>query len=227
MNLLDLIMFLIVAVIAIISAKKGFLLSLFNIISFVISGFLAKIFSSPVSAYVYDSYCREKIIAKMYEIMPSGSVEGEISNAVLETLESLPEFVMSMISHFNIIDTNNLFAMNEGANLTVEAIEQTYLEPIMLKVIAVVAIIVLFIIFAVILKFVFSLINKLLTRKKHKIIRGTNMLLGAALGAVKGSFIAGIVCAVLNIAAPALNNETLIEFVSGSAICNIIAQLLN
>lgn len=227
MNLLDLIMFLVVAVIAIISAKKGFLMALFNIISFVISGFLARIFSSPVSAYVYDGYCREKIIAKMYEIMPSGSVEGEISKVVLDTLESLPEFVMSMINRFDIINLNDLDTMNSGANLTVEAIEQTYLEPVMLKVISVVAIIVLFVIFAVILKFVFSLINKLLTRKKHKIIRGTNMLLGAALGAVKGSFIAGVICAVLNIAAPALNNETLNEFVGGSAICNIIAQLLN
>ncbi len=227
MNILDLIVFLVVAVIAIISAKKGFLLSLFNIISFVISGFLAKIFSIPVSAYVYDGYCREKIIAKMYEFMPSGSVEGEISNAVLKTLGALPEFVMSMISHFDIINPNDLVNMDTGVNLTVEAIEQTYLEPIMLKVISVVAIIVLFIIFAVILKFVFSLINKLLTRKKHKIIRGTNMLLGASLGVVKGSLIAGLICAVLNIAAPAINNETLNEFVSGSAICNIITELLN
>ena len=49
---------------------------------------------------------------------------------------------------------------------------------------------------------------------------------GAALGVIKGSFIAGIISAVLNIAAPVINNPQLSDFVNGSAICNIIADLL-
>lgn len=227
MNLLDLILFFVVAIIAIISARKGFLMSLFNIISFIVSGFLAKIFSVPVANYVYDAYCREAIIAKMYEIMPSGSLEGELSGAVLKTLEALPDFVMSMISHFGFLSLDNEIFSSTETNLTVEVIEQTYLEPIILKMISVIAIIVLFIIFAVILRFVFALINKLVTRKKHKIIRGTNMLLGAALGVIKGCVIAGLLCAVLNIAAPAIDNPTLNDFVNGSAVCNIITELLN
>ena len=86
--------------------------------------------------------------------------------------------------------------------------------------------VILFILFSVVLRFVCSLINKMLTGKKHKLIRGTNMFLGAALGVVKGSFIAGIISAVLNIAAPVINNPQLSDFVNGSAICNIIADLL-
>ncbi len=227
MNIVDLILIIIIAVVAIASARKGFLLSLFNIASYVISGILSKIFSAPVASFLYGNYFSEKILMKLHELMPSGSVEGELNTVILNALEALPDFVMSMISHFDMFNLNATGdASVTGSALTVDMIEQTYVAPLVSNVLSVIVMVALFVLFSVVLRFVFSLINRLITGKKHKLIRGTNMFLGAALGVVKGSVIAGIICAVLNIAAPILNNPNLQDFVSGSAICNIIANLL-
>lgn len=227
MNIVDLILIIIVVVVAIVSARKGFLLSLFNIAAYVISGILAKIFSSPVVSYVYTNYFSEKILLKLHELMPSGSLEGEINTIVIDALEALPEFVLSMIGHFNMFDfaSSGTSAGTQSA-LTVEMIEQTYVAPLVSNVLSIIVVVLLFVLFSVVLRFAFSIINRLVTGKKHKLIRGTNMFLGAALGVVKGSVIAGLICAVLNIAAPVVNNPNLTDFVDGSTICNLIADLL-
>ncbi len=223
MNILDLIVIVVIAVIAIVSARKGFLIQILNIASYVISGIFARIFSTPVVSYLYTNYFSEKVLMKLHEVLPSGSVEGEIGKVVVDTLEALPEFIAAAINHFNLFD---LSLITDEGSLTVEMLEQTYLAPMISKVLSIIVIVALFILFAIVLKFVFSIINRLLTGKKHKLIRGTNMFFGAALGAVKGSLTAGIICAVLNIAAPAINNPQLLEYVNGSAICGIIADLL-
>ena len=188
MNILDLIIFLIVAVIAIVSARKGFLIQILNIVSYVVSGILARIFSAPVVSYIYTNYFSEKVLLKLNEVMPSGSVEGEIIAVVTETLESLPDFIGSAITHFDL----ELSLLNAEGTYTVEMLEQTYLAPMISKVLSIVVMVILFVLFAIVLKFAFSIINRLLTGKKHKLIRGTNMFFGAALGAVKGSLIAGV-----------------------------------
>lgn len=225
MNIVDILLIIAVAVIAIVSAKKGFLLSLLNIASYVVSGILAKIFSSPAASFVYSNYLSEKILLKLQELIPSGSVEGELESIIINAIQSLPEPIASLVSHFNGVEILSSVTFADTA-LTVDTIEQTYVAPFVLNVLSIVVMVILFILFSVVLRFVCSLINKMLTGKKHKLIRGTNMFLGAALGVVKGSFIAGIISAVLNIAAPVINNPQLSDFVNGSAICNIIADLL-
>lgn len=226
MNIVDLILIIAVAVIAIISAKKGFLLALLNIAAYVVSGVLAKLFSSPVVSYIYSNYFSEKILLKLHELIPSGSVEGELETVIINAIQSLPEPIVSLISHFNASELVSAVVTPADTALTVEMIEQTYVAPFVSNVLSIVVMVVLFILFSFVLRFVFSLINKMITGKKHKIIRGANMFFGAALGVVKGSFIAGIISAVLNIAAPVINNPQLNDFVNGSAICNIIADLL-
>lgn len=225
MNVVDLVLIIAVAVIAIISAKKGFLLALLNIAAYVVSGILAKLFSSPAVAYIYENFFSEKILLKLQELIPSGSVEGELQSIILNAIQSLPEPIASLVSHFNGVEIISSVTFADTA-LTVDTIEQTYVAPFVSSTLSVVVMVVLFILFSFVLRFVFSVINKLVTGKKHKMIRGANMFFGAALGVVKGSFIVGIISAVLNLAAPVINNPQFSDFVNGSAICNIIADLL-
>ncbi len=225
MNIVDLILFAVIAVVAIASAKKGFLMTLFNIASYLIAGILSKIFSSPVAEYAYVNFFSEKILLKLREIMPSGSVEGEISTVVNNTIETLPSYIQALISRFG---AEGMSAAAEGTagTLTVEVIEQTYLAPAVTNVLGIVAMVLLFVLFVFILRIVFSVINRGITKKKHKFIRGTNTLLGAAFGAVKGTAITALIAAVLNIGAPVINNTNLTEFVNSSAICNMVAEIL-
>ncbi len=227
MNIVDLILFIVIAVVAIASARKGFLMTLFNIASYVIAGILAKMFSSPVADYAYVNFFSEKVLAKLHQLMPSGSVEGEISTVIINAIGSLPSYIQALINRF-VNPSDIINAGSEGANTvyTAEMLEQTYLAPAVINVLGIVAMVLLFVLFVFILRIVFSIINKGLTKKKHKFIRGTNTLLGAAFGAVKGTAIAALIAAVLNIGAPVINNQNLSDFVNGSAICNMVAEIL-
>ena len=226
MNIVDLILFIVIAVVAIASAKKGFLMMLFNIAAYVISGILSKIFSSPVASYAYENFFGEMVLSKLRELMPTGSVEGEISTVVTSAIESLPGYMQALISHFFSAEIISSGSSGESAAMTVEMIEQTYLAPVVTNVLSIVAMVLLFLLLVFILRIVFSVINKGLTRRKHKFIRGTNMLFGAAFGAVKGTLITALIAAVLNIGAPVINNASLNDFVNGSAICNMVAEIL-
>ena len=226
MNIVDLVLFIVVAVVAIASARKGFLMTLFNIAAYAISAVASKIFSLPVAEYAYANFFSEKVLSKLYEMMPSGSVEGEINTVFSGVIESLPEYMQTLIAHFFSAEIVPGIAAEESAALTVEAIEQSYLAPVITNVLSIIAMVLLFILVVFVLKIVFSAVNKGLTRKKHKIIRGTNTLLGAAFGAVKGTFIAAVLAAVLNVGVPVVNTPVLIDYVNGSAICNMVAEIL-
>lgn len=227
MNIVDFLLIILVAVIAVMSAKKGFLMSLFNIISYFIAGILAKIFSSPIASYIYSGYISEKVLLKLNELMPSGSVEGELIDVVDGVFESLPAFVFDTANHFGILPLRDYFAYSSSTEtLTVDAMESNIIAPVILNVLSVILLIALFVIFSILLKMVFSFINKGLTSKKHEFMRKTNAFLGAMLGVIKGIVPAGLICAVLNIAAPVLNNENLFEFVNGSYFCLLVADIL-
>ena len=226
MNIVDLILFIVIAVVAIVSARKGFLMTLFNIAAYIIAGILSKIFSVPVADYAYVNFFSEKVLTKLHELMPSGSVEGEISSVVMKSIEALPSYIQALIKHF--VSSDSINAASGGANTayTVEMLEQTYLAPVITDVFSIVAMVLLFVLLVFLLRIVFSLVNRVLTKKKHRLIRGTNMLFGAAFGAVKGTAISALLAAVLNIAAPVIGNESLSQFVNGSAICNMVAEIL-
>jgi uncharacterized membrane protein required for colicin V production len=226
MNIIDFIVLGLIAIIAVASAKKGFLMSLFNVVAYVISGFFSKLFCNPVTEYVYEYYMQEKVLMKLNELLPSGSVDGEISTVIDNTLNSLPVFFTGMAEVFGIYDVSGSAAINTEAALTVEVIESDYIGPIVLNIISVVVLVLLFVFFSMLFRFILSFVNRTLTKKKHKLIRGTNMFLGAAIGVIKGIIPAGILCALVNIAAPVLNNELLYQYASDSYFCNLVADLL-
>lgn len=225
MNVIDVVLFVIVAVVAIASARKGFLMTLFNIISYAVAGVASKILSTPVAQYVYDGFVKEKVVAKLNSVIPSGSVEGELASVISDAIETLPEYLKALVEHFDVVSFMNEQGATESV-YTVEMLESVYLSPAVINVLSIVASVALFVLFSFVLRMVLSFVDKLLTRKKHKIIRSTNTLFGAAFGVVKGTAIITIISAILNIAAPAINNENMIQLVNGSALCNMVAEIL-
>lgn len=224
MNLIDLIVILIVVVIAVLSARKGFISSVLNIVAFAVSGVVSRIFAGPVAEYLYKTFLSERIISELYEIMPNGSLEAELFEVVDGVMSSLPEFFILTAKQFGLYP--DLSSVQAGGHYTVEMIESTYVSAILCKVLTVVVLIVMFILLSFLLRTFISLINKAVSKEKHTVIRKTNMFFGAAFGVIKGTVPAGVICAVLNIAAPVINNDILSEYVTGSYFCNLIADLL-
>lgn len=224
MNIIDITVLLIIVIVALISAKKGFLSSLFNIFAFAVSGIAAKLFSEPVADYIYEKFLHDRIISELYEIMPGGSMEAELYEIVENVMASLPDFFVSVAEQFGLYP--ELSAIQQSSKYTVEMIEETYISAILGNVLNVVVLVVMFILLSLFLRAVFSFINNALTKEKHNAIRKTNMFFGAAFGVIKGIVPAGVICAVLNIAAPVIGNKTLLDYVTGSYFCNLIADLI-
>lgn len=228
MGIIDIIIIVLVVLIAVLSARKGFLLSLFNLCSYFIAAVLVKLSSAPVSGYVYTNYVQQALRGKINELMPA-EISGEnIYSAIENTLSALPEEITAIAKHFGIYPSASAF--NDFAekydSFSAEMIEQRFIEPIATGVISLIVAVVLFIVFVILLRIAFYLINKWLTKEDHPIIKKTNAFFGAALGVLKGTVFAGIICVLLNIIAPLINNAALNDATVNSYFCNLIAELL-
>ena len=109
----------------------------------------------------------------------------------------------------------------------VENIEAQYLAPIVTAVVSVISLVLLFVLFAIVFRIIFSVIDKFLNSDKHKLIRTSNRVLGAVLGFIKSLVPAGLICALLNIVTPLINNEAFYNMVTDSFFCKLIAEILN
>ena len=223
-NIIDIAAIVILLLVVFISAKKGFMKTFLTLAAAVVSYVGAKIASVPVSEYIYSNYISTHVLAKLNELIPSGSVAGEIDAVLDNLLASFPEALVEIARTYNLLPDSSVFVGASG-DLTTVAIEQDYLAPFITGVVAIITTILLFLVLSAILRIVVHLINKLFVSKKHKFVKGTNMLLGAVLGAVKGIIPVGIIGAMLNIVAPASGNAQFIELVNSSYLCNLIAEI--
>lgn len=229
MGIIDLLIIIFVVATAVLSARKGFLMSLLDVVSYVVAGILVKTFSPSVSAYVYDSYFAEELSNKLKELLPDGKCYDGLYSVIEQTLSVVPTEITDIAKQFGIYPSESAFKgfAEKYDYFTVSMIEDRFIVPIVKGTVSVVAIILMFILFVIVLKIISVLINSILTRKNHPVIRRTNTLFGAALGVVKGCVFAMIICFAINIIAPILANDTLTEASGNSYFCNLIAELIS
>lgn len=226
MNILDIIVVLIIVIVTAYSARKGFLLTLFNISAYIIAGIFSRIISLPTAQYIYNNYLNKRIISVLYEIMPTGSINGTFSSVMEEIFDYLPPYVASFIRQFNIVP-EKLFLNSENVQFTAEMLESEYLNPIITNITSIIVNVLLFMLFSVILKIVLHFINSILTANNHGFFSKTNTLLGAVFGIIKGVIPAGLICALITVLSPALNNAGVTELVAGSYCCKIVLSILS
>ena len=222
LNSIDVILIVLVALAAFVSAKRGFIWSVLNLGAVVLAGILSRLLAAPVSQLFYDYFLHGKIMGELNRVLPAGSVSGQLGEGINAVLEELPLPVAAIARQYGLYPD----VTGSTQVLTVEGIEQDYIVPIVTGVLSIIATVLLFVIFSAILKIVAGMISRSLSdKKKHKFVSRTNALLGACLGAVKGIFFACIACVALNFLAPATGSDTLTPLVSGSFFCGLIAKL--
>lgn len=228
MGIVDLLIIIMVVVVSVFSARKGFLMSLLDVASYALSGILVKYFSPSVSDYVYNSYFAQQVSDKLKTLLPDGKCYDGIYGIIEETLSVLPSEITDIATQFGIYPTESAFKdfSEKYEYFTVSMIEQRFIEPIAKGAISVIAVILLFVIFVIALKIISVMINSALTRRNHPIIRSSNTILGAALGVVKGCVYAVMICLAINIIVPVAANDTLTEAASNSYFCKLIADLI-
>ena len=164
------------------------------------------------------------MLDKLNELLPNGSVAGELEAVFENVLAQFPEALVDIARTYNLLPDLSSLA-GSTADLTVVSIEELYVAPVLTEIAAIITTLVLFVILSAILRLVVAVINRLFVSDKHKFVKRTNMLLGAVLGFVKSLIPVGVLCSILNIAAPAIGNEQLMSVVDTSYLCQFVANL--
>lgn len=214
---LDIVLILIVLISAIISAKKGFVKTLIELVGFVLAILVAFSASSVIANYIYTN---------MVEPVAVDSISSAISNAEKNILESVPPYISFFANKAGLTNESILSAGGTSPNEIAIAITETAIKPIAINIIKFIASLIIFVALLIVVKLIARLINSLF---KGAILGTANKILGSILGIAKGcvyAFIFSIICAlVVTISGDnsAYINESVIE---STYICKHILSIL-
>ena len=224
MNSIDIILILLVVFFALIAAKRGLIRSLLNFGAMILAGVLSRLLAGTAADLFYGYFLHHQIEKELLTILPEGSVSGQVTAGIDSVLAELPQPIVAIAKQFGMYPQ-----LSNGTEvLSVEAIEQDYIKPLVTGVAAVIATVMLFFVFSIILKLAVALISGRITdRDNHKWMHGANALLGGVVGLVKGVIPAAVFCAAANVIAPALGDSNFTELVNGSYFCRLTAALFH
>ncbi len=195
--LLDVIVVLIILLFVFLSAKKGFVCTLIEVLGFFVAFFIAFSISTPIADSVYDNFLEQKFISKMANAAQYDFKNAEI--AVDKATQQLPNIVTSNEyfehSKQEILQEVSKQNVNTGNQLAT-IISDSFLKPVMVSLISTIIKLVVLIILLFVIKFFAKTINKLFN---FSVIGTLNKTLGGVLGLFKGTFFVIILCLVVDL----------------------------
>ncbi len=219
-SIIDICAVVIVLLVAFLSAKTGFFKVLINFAAYVAALFFSRMAASPVASFVYSKFVQAKVTEHLSQVIPDGEA------VVLTLKQLLPEKAAKIAEFFHFIPDESTAAASINSALSVEKIENTFVSPVLMKILLIITTVLLFVVLSVVLRILANALNNYLFKKKRGILSFTNKLLGFVFGVLKSAVPVALICEVLNIAAPVWGNEFLLTSVSASYICNFIAGFI-
>lgn len=190
---IDLIIVAIILIVALISAKQGFVRVLIEVVGFVLALLLAFSISAPLADTTYQKFVEPKIVESGTE-----SVNLSTNQTVDKMWENLPDFVTDNADTLGISKESLAQSVNEssddGTAAVLKDISQRVIKPIATNVIEMIFSIILIIIFMFIVKILAKVINKMFS---FSVVGKLNHFLGGIIGIAKGGIFAILVCEIL------------------------------
>ncbi len=187
----DLAIVAIVAIYAFLSAKKGFVRTLVEIVGFIIIILLANKFSPILADYTYNKFIEPAVVGSLQDI--------QLDDGTIKLPENiLPDFVNKFLGEdFSISNLEEMIAENfsDSLDAAITSACDTVIKPIVTDVLNLLISVVITMILLFVVKILAGLFNKLLG---NFILGKTNKILGAVLGMIKGVAIAIIVCSIIS-----------------------------
>ena len=192
--LLDTIIILIVLFFVVLSAKKGFVRTLIEVVGFVAAIVIAFTISTPIAEVAYDTF----VYPSISEIVDE-SGKNSIDDAANAVWEDLPDFFTE--SSFLKVSKDNAteiakdeFSDNSGS--IAKSISDSMVKPTAVKLISVFISFALVLVLLFLAKILAKYVNKLFT---FSIVGDINKILGGVLGIVKGAAIAVVFCLIISL----------------------------
>lgn len=222
--ILDVILIAIFAAFVFAAAKKGFMLSLLELVAVIAALALSYQFSPVVAQAAYDSVVEESLIETVEaQIDENINIESTAKQAEV-ILDAIPDFMESFASSVGVeieeVKTQISLEKFSSENLATELVQKVA-QPIAVSVLTVI----FFLLLASILMFVLKWLAKILSKLfKLPIIGTANKVLGGVLGACKGIIVIVFICTVLNVLFAGGNNE-IADAVNNSYVANLLENV--
>ena len=192
---LDLIVIAIIALMAFISAKRGFVRVAVEAAGFVAAIMLSLSLSVTAADFTYQKVIEPAIISSV-----KNAATQTTNSAADDVWNSLPEFVRKNADKFGISKesvTNGITEdIDSSATEIVTSISQKTIKPMAVGILKTLYSVILMLVLMILVKFLARVINRLFSRS---LVGKVNKALGGTFGAIKGIIIAWLFCAVISL----------------------------
>ena len=224
--IIDIVLVVIFIITVIISAKKGFFMTIFELGSYLISITVAKMLSATVAPGVYSSVLESPIKAELTKSF-GDAANVDVGASIQTALNSIPAELNGIIELIGV-NKDELIEKVSNANLTganaINSLMDNIVSPVATAVIQTILFVICAIVIIVLLKIVIKLLNGII--KKLPAIKQVNGTLGALFGAVKGLIVVVISSLAFGVIASVLGSEDFVDMVNGSIIINSVKGVL-
>lgn len=222
--ILDVILITVFAAFIFVAAKKGFMLSLLELIAVIVALVLSYQFSPVVAQAAYDNLVEENLIESV-EVAIDENLNISSSTAQAEAvLDSIPDFMVSFASSVGIeleeVKTKITSETFSSENLAIELVEKVA-QPIVVAGLTAISFLILSAVLMFALKWVAGLLAKIF---KLPLIGTVNKVLGGVLGACKGVMVIIFVSTILKLLFAGGDSE-LSTAVNGSYVVGLLDNI--
>lgn len=222
-HLFDIILAAILVLIVLISAKRGIILTVFDLASGLIAFLAAKLFSPYAASWLYDGFVRERVLQFLTE--KYNGIENTVADA-LSNLSSffgfLPKGILEYADSAGYFDSQAISSELMSRITTVGELESEIVSPVIHSLLNMVCFAVIAIVLLILLRIAGRLLSRLV--KSSKIASGLDRGLGALFGVLKGGLYVFIIASILSVIA--CSSETLAPYAADSYICSFVARLV-
>ncbi len=223
--IVDILLILIFGAVIILSMKKGFVISLFELVGTVISFVAARVLSDSLAPTIFEEFVRggaENALAQNLGDVATTDYGTQIEQAINSIPQSFSALMELMgIEKQALID--KIASADYASGSLLDTIMTNVVDPVGTAVVQFVLFAVLVALITVILRFVVRLLDAII--KKLPAIKQMNSALGAVVGVVKGALICVIIALVVSVAAGFINNEGFIKAVDSSFVVGAVQNL--
>lgn len=186
--ILDLILISIIIIFSVMSAKRGFLRTVIEIVGFFVSIWIAFSFSAPLANVTYSMFIENKITESVSDKLNESAVDFKDSAE-----KCLPEFIINGARVLNI----DFDSISSSTNLdaTAQSVTDNIARPVIISIIRFIYSSILFAVLAFFVRF-FARTTKIVSR--IPIVGGLNRILGGIIGIIKGLLIAFVFCFIIS-----------------------------
>lgn len=220
---IDIILFGILILIVFVGAKKGFIVTVTDLVSGIAAVVVAKLASTGVADFIYENILKSTVIeflTKKYTDVQTG-LAGLLDN-VFSAFDFLPNGILAFLETSGVFDTKVISTEIVSSITTVEQLESQIVSPVLLSVLGLICFAVLSVLFIFLFRIIGRLVAKLI--KISKIADKLDSILGAACGLVKGCLYVIILAAVICVVS--FVKEDIAVYAADSYICSFVADIL-